>query len=296
MTSDATTHDTAREALEALAIDALDAWERDAVMSHVEQCPACRAELAVLRITASELAYGVRPAPMASAQRDRIRARLMSRAGADVAAAEPTTAPQYQILVPHPAQVETKTFARNWMTSTSSWIAMAAAIVAVASVTSLIQVSSERDTIAAAYQLATTDRATGSTLVDSLRSIIDDRDQMIANLTGPKTAVVSLASSSAPSPKGHMFWDQSSNQWIFVGHNLPRPKPGRVYQLWLVTASQKISGGVFMPQSNGDAMVKMRYALPNDALMSVAVTDEPAEGSPQPTTMPYIAGARTATR
>jgi hypothetical protein len=302
MTKVTMTHETAKGSLEALALDALDSWERDAVLLHVERCAECTTELAILRTTAASLALVVRPAQMSTATRDRIRARLMTRASADheemrTMSVEPTTTPEYQVLIPTYPRAEHKhSLGRNWMTSTSSWIAMAASIIAVASVTSLVQVSSERDTLAARYQTATTDRAAGSTLVDSLDNIIAEKDRMIANLTGAQVAVVSLASSSAPSPNGRMFWDQSVNQWTFVAHNIPRPRSGHAYQIWLVTPSQKISAGMFTPGSNGDVMVRMRYALPKDALSSVAVTEEPADGSAQPTSVPFIAGQRIAAR
>ena len=85
-----------------------------------------------------------------------------------------------------------------------------------------------------------------------------------------------------------MFWDQSVDAWTFVAHNLPKPKTGRTYQLWLVTAKQKISAGTFMPGANGDAVVRATYALPKDALAAIAVTDEPEAGSAQPTTPPVL--------
>ena len=78
--SESMTHEQAREALEALALDALDTSERDAAMAHVADCTMCQSELAVLENTANELAYAAAPLPMTPAQRARIRARLMARA------------------------------------------------------------------------------------------------------------------------------------------------------------------------------------------------------------------------
>jgi anti-sigma-K factor RskA len=73
-----------------------------------------------------------------------------------------------------------------------------------------------------------------------------------------------------------------------VAHRLPAPAAGRAYQLWLVTASAKISAGTFSPDAGGDAVVRATYALPATALAAVAVTDEPAAGSAQPTTAPLL--------
>ena len=78
--SESMTHEQAREALEALALDALDTSERDAAMAHVADCTMCQSELAVLENTANELAYAAAPLPMTPEQRARIRSRLMARA------------------------------------------------------------------------------------------------------------------------------------------------------------------------------------------------------------------------
>ena len=175
----------------------------------------------------------------------------------------------------------------------SRWIALAARIVAAVSLASLFQVNRERATLAAAYASAAGDRTASRASLDSLRGAMADRDKLIANLTGPDVAVVTMASAGPRTPSARMFWDQSVNAWTFVAHNLPKPRMGRTYQLWLVSGKQKISAGTFAPGANGDAVVRATYALAKDALGAVAVTDEPESGSPQPTTVPIIAGVNS---
>jgi anti-sigma-K factor RskA len=322
MTSNGMAHEEAREALEALALDALSVPERAAVLAHVDGCAACRHELAALEVTAAELSYAVRPEPMSDAQRDRVRGRLMNRIAAERGDAE-RVAPQrgalppvvmpvasrrptpeavaaidahgtnpFHVLIPrtpneglhHPTVF---TAARAW------WLALAACLVTGVSLATLYQVTKERDAISAAYQLVAGDRSTGHGTVDSLRSALLDRDKLIANLTGPQVAVMSLASTSPTSPSARMFWDQSVDAWTFVAHNMPKPRTGRTYQLWLVTADKKINAGTFTPGANGDAVVRATYALPKDALAAVAVTDEPEAGSPQPTTVPMLVATKS---
>jgi anti-sigma-K factor RskA len=89
-----------------------------------------------------------------------------------------------------------------------------------------------------------------------------------------------------------MFWDPSSNKWTFFAYNLPETKQGRTYQLWLITKDQrKLSAGTFAPKPTGEAVVQATYALPRDSLFAIAVTEEPAGGSPQPTSQPFLLGA-----
>jgi hypothetical protein len=281
-------HEEALQALEALALDALDADERVAVLAHVAGCAICQQEVLSLQATASQLAYAVSPVPMSSAQRDRIRTRLIGRVVAD-RAQTPEVHPSANsvILVPNPANAAHA--GRHWLESRASWLAMAASLVAAVSLATLFQVTKERDTIRTAYQFTSGRTAQA----DSLRVALEDRDRLIANLTGPQVAVVTLTSEGIRAPSARMFWDQSVNAWTFVAHHLPAPKTGRTYQLWLVTAKDKINAGTFSPNANGDAVVRATYNLPKDALAAVAVTDEPTAGSPQPTTTPIILGTHS---
>lgn len=311
-------HEEARNALEALALDALDASERAAVMAHVDGCAVCRYELTALENAAAQLTYAVRPVPMSVEQRDRVRGRLMSRVSggrtdtprdtAVVSGRAPYHRPtaeleaeleahgekSFHILIPNagsePAHhdIVRLTASRAW------WLAAAASLVAIVSLASLYQVTKERDAVTSAYQVAASDRSASRQVLDSLRVNVASRDRVIANLTGPDVAVMTLASAGPNAPSGRMFWNQSVDAWTFVAHHLTKPAAGRTYQLWLVTAKQKISAGTFMPGANGDAMMQATYALPKNALAAVAVTDEPEAGSAQPTTTPVLIAVASA--
>jgi hypothetical protein len=127
---------------------------------------------------------------------------------------------------------------------------------------------------------------------DSLRALVMYKDSLIAGITGRDVAMVQLTSSAARAPNAMMFWDHSRNGWTLIAHNLPMPRAGRTYQLWLVTPTAKISAGTFTPD-NGEAMVRATFALARDSLRAVAVTDEPAGGMPQPTGQYVVLGNAT---
>jgi hypothetical protein len=322
MTSYVMSHDEAREALAALALDALDPAERDAARAHLVECPECPGELAALRDAAGELAYAVAPVPMSDDHRERGRSRLVARAGADkppAAHAAPMLVAPFvdrpdhrhsnlahgeavdraparltpaglQIVVPPASPREVRSFWERSLRSPAAWVAVAASLVAAVSLYALYGAIRQRDALGDAWQMASSDKATRRSVVDSLRAVVEDRDKIIANLTGPQVAMVTLTSAGVKTPMARMFWNQPVNAWTFVAHNLPAPKPGRTYQLWLVTATQKISAGTFVPTPTGDAVVHATYVLPKEALAAVAVTDEPIAGSAQPTTVPFIVG------
>ena len=299
--SDGMTHEQATEELEGLALDALDAFERDAVLAHVAGCDACRAELVLLQQTTAYLASAVAPVPMSPAQRGRLRARLLARAAADRGAASATSGMDAHAVASSPAATATSSSSSSAVRpigsarsvasrsmSGSRWLAIAASVIAVASVGALMQVRRERDDLRGVLQSAAVERGARAVALDSLRAVLTDRERLITNLTGEQVAVMSVGSSDIRSPSGRMFWDQQHGAWTFVGHHLPAPKFGRTYQLWLVTPTAKISAGTFSPDAAGRAIVRASYVLPKNGLAAIAVTDEPSAGSAQPTTEPFL--------
>lgn len=254
--SDMMTHDEARERLEDLALELLDGIERGRVLAHIAGCSICRTELDALERTVSELTYAVRPVSMSTDQRERVRARLLARARADL----PAPSAAKVSVAPHsPAQLP-----RRSRFTRSAWLAAAASVIAVLSVGAMMKMHRER------------------------AAMLAERDSMIATLTGPNIAVMKLAPATPRAPSGMMFWDQARGEWTLVAHNLRMPDARHGYQLWLVTRRAKISGGMFIPDVHGDAMMRLRFRLARDSLAALAVTEEPRSGSPQPTTPPLM--------
>lgn len=267
-------HDEAFAALDAAALDALDVGERDAVLSHASSCDACRVELARLREAVALLAFGAQASSDPADRRERIHARLMARASAGTSNAPPAIVAE---ITAKPARVINMLAWRRAET-----MAIAASVLLVVSAAVLASVLRDRETLRSSLQDQTTRIARMTTAGDSMRTALMTRDSIIAGLTGKDVAMMTLTSQATRSPMGHMFWDKRRNTWTLVAHDLPELKPGRTYQLWLMTPTQKISAGTFMAPS-GDAMMRATYALSPADLMAVAVTDEPMGGMPQPT-------------
>ena len=136
-------------------------------------------------------------------------------------------------------------------------------------------------------------RAAAARRTRSSRTQLAEQKAILEELTGPGVRVIDAAATSAREPYARMFWDQPTNRWTFVAYNLPAPAPGHTYQLWLVTRDQKkVSAGTFTPDAQGSAIVRATYELPGDSLAAIAVTSEPAGGSAQPTSTPFLVGRR----
>jgi anti-sigma-K factor RskA len=86
----------------------------------------------------------------------------------------------------------------------------------------------------------------------------------------------------APSASAKVYWNTSENKWVLTA-NLPPPPRGKVYQLWFVTAQEKISAGLIMPDESGHAF-SVTTVPPNiGVIAAAAITLEPEGGSKQPT-------------
>ena len=306
------THEEAFAALDAAALDVLDVVERDAVLWHAAGCAICTAELESLRDAAAMIALSSPlAADTATRSRGRIRSKLIARAtderapGQAFPAAPPIaspsstppaaqtpvvrTLPTYEQLsspVPHvlfPAAKKAHGTEGRFAWFKPEWLAVAATIVAVASMAGLAVVMRDRDTIEASLREQATTTSQARTTADSLRSALMSRDSLIAGMTGKNVAMMTLTASGTRQPMGHMFWDQAHNMWTLVAHDMPALKSGRTYQLWLMTAKTKINAGTFTASASGDAMMRTMYPLTPADLKAVAVTDEPAGGMPQPT-------------
>jgi anti-sigma factor RsiW len=285
-------HEEAFAALEAAALDALDATEREAVLAHADSCESCRGELATLRETVAQLAYAASlPSEAVPESRDRIRSRLTARAAADarvrgiVVERKPElTRRQYQAIR---ARINVLAWRR------AEWLALAASVLLIVGVGVMASVLRDRENLKDALVGATASTQRSQRATDSLRTLVMSQDSLINGITGRDVAMVQLTSTATRQPKAMMFWDHSRNGWTLIAHNLPMPRAGRTYQLWLVTPAGKISAGTFMPDTSGAAMVRATYALARDSLSAVAVTDEPAGGMPQPTGQMVILGSAT---
>ena len=269
-------HDEAFAALGALAVEALDADERAAVLAHASTCLICRQELAELRDVASNIAFAAPATAVSAESRDRVRGRLLARAAADGRAA-----PEARGKPPEITAATTR-----W--GNSGVFAAAASILLVLSLVALGYVLRDRARLRNAASVQTAQAARERAMSDSLRAAVLARDSLLAGITGRDVAVMTLTTNGTKAPFAYMFWDHRANTWTMIAHNMPELKAGRTYQLWLVTASAKISAGTFQPQ-NGDAVVRATYALPADQLKALAVTEEPAGGVPQPTSAPIMA-------
>lgn len=132
-------------------------------------------------------------------------------------------------------------------------------------------------------------RATSERLVQreyTLNAILEsDRGLRVATLAGPDTAGAGL----------QFFWNEKQRRGVVHAFRLKPAPAGRSYQLWLIKDGKPLSVSVFNSEPDGHALVD-RLSLPETSAGTtlVALTEEPAGGSPGPTTTPFLTGPLSA--
>lgn len=114
--------------------------------------------------------------------------------------------------------------------------------------------------------------------LDSLSLLLSGSDVRFATLTGDAQ------------PTLRLVWSAERRLMLVAASNLAPPDEGRTYQLWGIRGDEApVSLGTFVPDPDGNALVTLAPDVAADFDLS-ALTDEPAGGSPQPTTQPFLVG------
>jgi anti-sigma-K factor RskA len=124
---------------------------------------------------------------------------------------------------------------------------------------------------------------------DTLRQALASRDVIINALLAPEVESVRLSATDRP-PTAQMYWNRATGQVILAAFRLPPAREGRTYQLWgIAKGGAPVSLGTFNTLPSGEGR-HVSTAPPGLTIAVGAVTEEPAGGSPQPTSTPFLVG------
>jgi len=253
-------HEQFAEDLALYALGTLQNEERLALEKHLEECPACRRELELLRGDMALLSMSISgPVPPA-----RSRQRLIDAIRKEPRVRSVNAAPQ-------------KT--RWWVWALPSAAAVALAIVALVfwSINSQL-----RETVAGLRQQSSEQEA----------QLQKARD-IVMTLTATDAMRVTLVSGKTPpQPQGKAIYVRDRSSLIFLATNLPVLPQGKAYELWLIpVVGSPVPAGVFRPDARGSATVINPPLPPRAEAKAFALTIEPEQGSPAPTSQPILIGA-----
>lgn len=121
-----------------------------------------------------------------------------------------------------------------------------------------------------------------------------DQSLLLASMASdPDLRVIKLrATEKNQTVEGHAIIGGSS-QMAFFASKLPALPNNRVFQLWLIRSNGQAiaSAGVFTPDGASRGVVQLRNSALLSGVTTVAVTDEPAGGSMQPTGHKWLIGS-----
>ena len=265
----------------AYALGALHDEDRASFEAHLATCDVCAAEVRELLEVAGWLAAGVPQIAPPPALRDRILSEARSVRPISSATPSPISHAT-SVAAPPSVPAERRGGPARRSSVVLPWIAAIAA--SVAAIVFGQQYRSERMARSAAEQALASARLT----MDSSTAALGRRDSLIASLVAPDVQAVSVTG-TGPSPSARYFLDRRASRIVIAASSLPPAASGRTYQLWgIETGRPPVSLGTFNTDSSGRALA----ALPVPAGLRIAVTavtDEPAGGSAQPTTTPFLA-------
>lgn len=111
-------------------------------------------------------------------------------------------------------------------------------------------------------------------------------DRLTAMLALPDTEVVPLTGIETGEHAGRVVIAPDENRVLIVSDRMPVTAEGRTYELWKIDAAGAHNAGLFVPDADGRLRVELDVDL--DGAQKFLVTEEPAGGSPQPTSDPVM--------
>lgn len=113
----------------------------------------------------------------------------------------------------------------------------------------------------------------------------------VAIATAPGTRVARLSGDATAPNVGGFAAFRSDGTGVLVLEGLAPAPSGRTYQAWYMADGQPRSAGLVKVHADGLAIAT--GLQPSGPIDAVALTVEPAGGSPQPTTAPFVLGTFT---
>lgn len=299
----AITHDEAARELAGVALGSAAGATSERVAAHLKSCRDCAAEFLKMEITARQLGELIPDHPLNPGRAAGIRSRLLSRASADTdrRAVPVTTTAASRVKPPTPAKTSSSAPAprvrevpvdgesrRGMPGSLLAGITGIAALVAVGAVIQMLRANAEADSLRATIHVQQ-DTVVATPPAPSRSAV--EQSRIVAAVTGADVKIITLTHYGARGPVARMFWNRETNSWTLVTYSIRQPKPDKTFQIWLSTSSGTLSGGTFVPDAAGHAIVQSTNQVGRDGLYSISVTEEPKGGVPTPTGPAVIAGA-----
>ena len=280
---------TPHDDLPAYALDVLAPAEREAFEVHLAGCGACASELAAQRRLGDLLPYGLPTQQPPAGARERLLAR--ARAEADNPPPMPASEPPRR---PTPISAQDSRSPQPAVRDGIAPTAQPPRRTALEPIPSTRipparlpeQPRRRRIRLASLGWAAALLFVLSSGLFVGAWSATGPHASPVVELQArlPGGQILPLVGTGVPTAKARLFVVGGGQQAELAVDRLPPLPPGRIYQLWFAEPGQPIkTGGTFSVDASGDAVARVTIPAPLERMRAVAVTEEPAPGSPGPT-------------
>jgi anti-sigma-K factor RskA len=282
-----------RELAALYALGSLTQHEADSFEIHMrEGCSICEAEFRRFENIIAGIGFAVDEVAPPDYVRDLLLARIEREnppAAPEVSQNKPSES-QSQLPKPAFSGAPKLMLAQQQPKRSSLFAWVLAALFALSALFIYFAWKSGQDTInqlQANVSAANTDLADLKTLVDAQKGSIEELNQILAIVNKPESKIRRLIR-PAPSSTvvGAIFWEASEGKFLAFG--ALSPTPGKIFQLWFISPTEKISAGLIKLDLKDRFYI---YApIPRDTVnpTQAVITLEPDNGSLLPTN-PYYA-------
>ena len=272
------------EFYEAYALGALEGAEREEIERHLARaCPTCTPGVAQARWLVAQLAYLAPRAEPPAALRGRIVAAAIASTATGAAPAG-AAAMRGAGVTPISARSE-----RRPQSAIPGWAWAIAAALLLATVYSVRQ-TRRLDRELAAVQRDLREGQAQRAAIDSER---DHYEMAMEILSAQDTKTLELMPKKAAMPPVQAYWSPKMGLLV-MSANMPQMASNMTLQLWMVPKKgQPMSVGIFRPDGAGHVMLVAAPGEPITEIAALAISEEPAGGSAQPTSAPVWVGPLT---
>lgn len=123
------------------------------------------------------------------------------------------------------------------------------------------------------------------------RQRLAERDATLNAILEPNVQLVTMVATGEAPPVAQVFFDPARRSAILHLFRLRPAAAGRAYQLWLLPKTgNPIASRVFNTEAEGHGLETAIQVPAGEEIAGFALTEEPAGGSPQPTTKILLSG------
>jgi anti-sigma-K factor RskA len=273
------------ELYEAYALGALEGADLQAIDEHLaRRCPTCTAGVERARWVVANLSYLAAPTEPPASLRQKLLDAIATEGAEPMRAGAPhVKTKEVESIETHRGKLSAGSPSRTWI---PGWAWAAAAILILFSGYTTWQMRQFQHQVVELERQAAGARQRSAALDSEQERYLQALNIMAATATKR----MPLKPGKTGMPPVNAYWNPALGL-VLSAEMMPNMPPNRTLQLWVVPKQgAPISVGIFRPNGEGQVMMVMPPAEAMKMAKALAISDEPAGGSPQPTSTPEWVG------